>query len=217
MRLQFIFKMNYSDKQIQIMEAAEELFAEKGFNGTSVRDIAEKAQVNLAMISYYFGSKDKLLETLFEYRGELSKSKLVSIIEKPNLTSLEKVNLLIDNYIDKVFNQQCFYKIFTREQVLTQTGHIAELILQMKKNNQENISRLIQEGQKKGEFKKNIDTALMMHTIVGTANHLITTKHHYRELNNLQSLSEEALLKLIRKKLATHLKFIIKAILTHEV
>ncbi|MBI2731267.1 MAG: TetR/AcrR family transcriptional regulator [Sphingobacteriales bacterium] len=209
--------MNYSDKQIQIMEAAEELFAEKGFNGTSVRDIAEKAQVNLAMISYYFGSKDKLLETLFEYRGELSKSKLVSIIEKPNLTSLEKVNLLIDNYIDKVFNQQCFYKIFTREQVLTQTGHIAELILQMKKNNQENISRLIQEGQKKGEFKKNIDTALMMHTIVGTANHLITTKHHYRELNNLQSLSEEALLKLIRKKLATHLKFIIKAILTHEV
>ncbi|RTL57118.1 MAG: TetR/AcrR family transcriptional regulator [Sphingobacteriales bacterium] len=209
--------MNYSDKQIQIMEAAEELFAEKGFNGTSVRDIAEKAQVNLAMISYYFGSKDKLLETLFEYRGELSKTKLVSIIEKPNTTSLEKVYLLIDNYIDKVFNQQCFYKIFTREQVLTQTGHIAELILQMKKNNQENISRLIQEGQKKGEFKKNIDTALMMHTIVGTANHLITTKHHYRELNNLQSLSEEELLKLIRKKLATHLKFIIKAILTHEV
>lgn len=209
--------MNYSDKQIQIMEAAEELFAEKGFNGTSVRDIAEKAQVNLAMISYYFGSKDKLLETLFEYRGELSKSKLVSIIEKPNITSLEKVYLLIDNYIDKVFNQQCFYKIFTREQVLTQTGHIAELILQMKKNNQENITRLIQEGQKKGEFKKNIDTALMMHTIVGTANHLITTKHHYRELNNLQSLSEEELLKLIRKKLATHLKFIIKAILTHEV
>lgn len=217
MPLQFIFLMNYSDKQIQIMEAAEELFAEKGFNGTSVRDIAEKAQVNLAMISYYFGSKDKLLETLFEYRGELSKTKLVSIIEKPNTTSLEKVYLLIDNYIDKVFNQQCFYKIFTREQVLTQTGHIAELILQMKKNNQENISRLIQEGQKKGEFKKNIDTALMMHTIVGTANHLITTKHHYRELNNLQSLSEEELLKLIRKKLATHLKFIIKAILTHEV
>lgn len=209
--------MNYSDKQIQIMEAAEELFAEKGFNGTSVRDIAEKAQVNLAMISYYFGSKDKLLETLFEYRGELSKSKLVSIIEKPNITSLEKVYLLIDNYIDKVFNQQCFYKIFTREQVLTQTGHIADLILQMKKNNQENITRLIQEGQKKGEFKKNIDTALMMHTIVGTANHLITTKHHYRELNNLQSLSEEELLKLIRKKLATHLRFIIKAILTHEV
>ena len=36
--------MDYNDKQVQIMEIAETLFAEKGFNGTSVRDIAEKAQ-----------------------------------------------------------------------------------------------------------------------------------------------------------------------------
>ena len=43
--------MEYNEKQIQIMEAAEELFAEQGFAGTSVRDIAEKAGVNLAMIS----------------------------------------------------------------------------------------------------------------------------------------------------------------------
>ena len=61
--------MDYSEKQVQIMEIAETLFAEKGFNGTSVRDIAEKAHVNLAMVSYYFGSKDKLLEALFSYRG----------------------------------------------------------------------------------------------------------------------------------------------------
>ncbi|HEY2720274.1 MAG TPA: TetR family transcriptional regulator, partial [Chitinophagaceae bacterium] len=35
----------YSEKQIQIMEAAEELFAEKGFDGTSVRDVAKEAGV----------------------------------------------------------------------------------------------------------------------------------------------------------------------------
>ncbi|HNO01068.1 MAG TPA: TetR family transcriptional regulator, partial [Chitinophagaceae bacterium] len=43
------------------MKKAEKLFAEKGYNGTSVRDIAEKAGINLAMVSYYFGSKEKLL------------------------------------------------------------------------------------------------------------------------------------------------------------
>jgi len=64
------------------METAEILFAEKGFNGTSVRDIAEKANVNLAMISYYFGSKDKLLEALFGYRGEHFKMKLETILEE---------------------------------------------------------------------------------------------------------------------------------------
>ena len=86
--------MEYSEKQVQIMEMAEVLFAEKGFNGTSVRDIAEKANVNLAMISYYFGSKDKLLEAIFSYRGETFKIKLESLIEDKKLNSLEKMNTL---------------------------------------------------------------------------------------------------------------------------
>src|SRR5678810_1116354 len=92
------------DKQVQIMETAEVLFAEKGFNGTSVRDIAEKAHVNLAMISYYFGSKDKLLEALFDYRGEHIKLKLESMVEDKTLGSFEKLDLLIDHYIEKIMN-----------------------------------------------------------------------------------------------------------------
>ena len=82
--------MEFSEKQMQIMEVAEDLFAEKGFNGTSIRDIAERAQVNLAMVSYYFGSKEKLLEALFAYRGESMKVKLEGIVEKPGHTALEK-------------------------------------------------------------------------------------------------------------------------------
>ena len=208
--------MVYSAKQVQIMEMAELLFAEKGFNGTSVRDIAGKAKVNLAMISYYFGSKDKLLEALFSYRGEYIKLKLESMIENKELGSMEKMNFLIDHYIDRVMSQQCFSRIMVREQVMNHTGVTAELIFQMKKRNQELIGRLIQEGQKKGEFKKNIDVPLMMATLIGTANSMVTTQHYYREINHLQSLTEEEFKKHVRKKLSQHLKKIFKAILTHE-
>jgi AcrR family transcriptional regulator len=208
--------MEYSEKQVKIMEAAEDLFAEKGFNGTSVRDIADKAQVNLAMISYYFGSKEKLLEALFAYRRESMRVKLEGIIGKPGITAMERVHLLIDNYIEKIFSQQCFHRILAREQVLNTTGLTAELILQMKKQNQELIGRLIQEGQKKGEFRKSIDIPLMMTTMIGTANHLVTTKHYYRELNNLQAYSDEEFEKHLKKKLSNHLKFLFKAILTNE-
>ena len=107
--------MDYNEKQIQIMEIAETLFAEKGFNGTSVRDIAEKAHVNLAMISYYFGSKDKLLEALFGYRGEHLKLKLESIIDDKSLSSLDKMNTMIDHYVDKIMKQQCFSRIMARD------------------------------------------------------------------------------------------------------
>ena len=208
--------MEYNEKQVQIMETAEILFAEKGFNGTSVRDIAEKANVNLAMVSYYFGSKDKLLEALFSYRGEHLKLKLESIIEDKGYGSLEKMNRLIDHYIGKVMSQQCFSRIMVREQVLNHTGITAELIFQMKKRNQELITRLIHEGQKKGEFKKNIDIPLMMATLIGTANNIVATQHYYRQVNNLQSMPDEEFQKYIRKKLSLHLKKIFKAILINE-
>ena len=125
--------MEYSEKQIQIMETAETLFAEKGFNGTSIRDISDKAGVNLAMVSYYFGSKEKLFETLFDYRSEAMKVKLESLIGRSDLTATERVNLLIDNYVDKIMSQQCFHRILAREQVMNNSLATAGKILEMKK------------------------------------------------------------------------------------
>ena len=58
-----------ADKREHILAVAEKLFGDQGFDGTSVRDIAQHANVNLAMISYYFGSKEKLLEALLEQRA----------------------------------------------------------------------------------------------------------------------------------------------------
>lgn len=208
--------MEYSEKQWQIMDSAEQLFADQGFNGTSVRDIAEKANVNLAMISYYFGSKEKLLEAIFDYRGEKAKLSLEDIIQKPGYTSLEKVYMLIDHYISKILNQQCFHRILAREQVLNNTDTITGLILNMKKRNLEIIQRLIQEGQRNGEFKQDIDVNLMVSTMVGTANNVFTSKYYYKELSGLGHLSDDEFMELIKQKLSRHLKSLFKIMLTDE-
>lgn len=52
-----------------ILDTAEVFFADHGFNGASLRDIAGAAQVNQAMIRYYFGSKDALFDEVFRRRG----------------------------------------------------------------------------------------------------------------------------------------------------
>lgn len=206
----------YSEKQVQIMEAAEKLFADKGFDGTSVRDIAETAGVNLAMISYYFGSKEKLMEAMFTYRSQYFKLQLESMLQNKVFTPMQKVEQLIDQYIMKLTNQSCFHRIMVREQMVNNNGSITKQIQELKKRNQGLIKELIEEGQKSGDFKKNIDVPLMMMTMIGTVSHLVTTQHYYREVNNLQSLSEEDFQKHIQKKLSQHLKKIFKAILTNE-
>src|ERR1700709_902094 len=106
-----IAAMDFSEKQIQIIETAEQLFAERGYDGTSVRDIADEADINVAMISYYFGSKEKLMEALFELRIGNVKLRVENLIKDETLSPIEKVNMLIDEHIDRVMQKQCFFKI----------------------------------------------------------------------------------------------------------
>jgi AcrR family transcriptional regulator len=209
--------MEYNDKQIQIMEAAEKLFAEQGFAGTSVRDIAEAAHVNLAMISYYFGSKEKLIEAMFHHRGSDFKIQLESILQNKNLSPIQKVEKLIDDYIERIFKKKCFHKILAREQMVNSSGAISEQIYQLKQKNYSLIKQLIHEGQKDGDFKKNIDSSFLMMTLSGTASQLLNAQHYYRRINNLESMPDEEFEKHIKKKLSSYLKNLFKAVLTYEV
>lgn len=199
------------------MEAAEKQFADKGFDGTSVRDISEAAGVNLAMISYYFGSKEKMMEAIFTWRSDLYKLQLETVILNKELEPLERVERLIDQYIGKLMNQQCFHRVMVREQMVDKNSLIAGQIQELKKRNQALINQLIEEGQTKGVFVKDIDVPLMMITLIGTISQLLTTQHHYKDMNNLQHLSEEEFQEHIKDKLSKHLKKVFKAILTHEV
>jgi len=208
--------MEYNEKQVAIMEKAEKLFAEKGFAGTSVRDIADEAGVNLAMISYYFGSKEKLLENIFRFRGENITLQLETMLQNKIMTSLEKVDQMIDRYVERIMDQQSFYKIMMREQIAKNYGPMHKQIRQLITKNQELIRQLIEEGQMKGEFKKNIDVPLMMAVLIGTTGHMISTQHFYRELNGMQSMTNEKFQAHLRKKLTYHLKSLFKAVLTYE-
>ncbi|RYE23036.1 MAG: TetR/AcrR family transcriptional regulator [Sphingobacteriales bacterium] len=206
-----------NDKQAHIIEVAQKLFATNGFAGTSVRDIAKEADVNVAMISYYFGSKEKLLEAIFNRHWTNVRLQLENLLHDESKSPLDKVYILIDNYLDKYFAQQDFHKIIVREQMAhREDGPLSEMMHQMKKGNQSLIKQLITDGQKKGVFKKNIDVPLMMATMMGTANQLLTTQRFYKEINGLQDMPEEDFQKLLRKKLTIHLKTLFKSILTYE-
>ena len=205
-----------TDKQIAIIDAAQKLFAESGFDGTSVRDIAHEAGINVAMISYYFGSKEKLMEAVFEQKATHTRIKVENLILNEQLTHLEKVNILIDDYVDKFIAQQEFHRIMIREQLLEKNNAVATLIYDLKKRNQASIKRLIHEGQKAGAFKKNIDIVLMMTTLVGTVSQMITAQRFYKEMNHLEGMPEPEFQKYVKKKLSAHLKNLFKVILTYE-
>lgn len=84
----------------KIKEAARKVFLEKGFAATRTRDIAEESGINLALLNYYFRSKEKLFNIImFETMQTFFKS--VSHIYNNEQTDLfEKIELLVNHYID---------------------------------------------------------------------------------------------------------------------
>lgn len=208
--------MEFNEKQLGIINSAERLFSVKGFDGTSVRDIAHEAGVNVAMISYYFGSKERLMEAVFEEKTKKMRLKVEYLLGESNLTALQKVNILIEDYVEKFLTQSNFHRIMLLEQITDKPGVVAGLIHELKRKNLVSIRKLISEGQRKGEFKRNIDLVLMMNTIIGIINQMLITKRFYVETNNLEHLSDTEYNNFMRKKLTSYLKNLFKVILTNE-
>ncbi len=209
--------MEFTEKQLQILEIAETLLAAKGFEGTSVRDIAEKAGINVAMISYYFGSKEKLLEALFKSRIGSVQVRMENLIKDQSLSPLQKINLLIDEYVERVLQHENFFKIMVTEQLITKNPSVLSSLKQLKLRNVELITQLIKEGQKKNMFRKTVDVVMMVNTMIGTVWQTTMNRDFYFELHPAPAGStDSANTILIKRKLSIHIKALFKVILTHE-
>ena len=208
--------MAYNNKHIQIIESAENLFAKKGYEATTVRNIAEEAGINIAMISYYFGSKEKLLEAVFNHRMGNIKMRVESLLKNESLSPIQKVDILIDEHIERVIHHEGFYKIMLCEQVINKNPVIIKTLSETKMRNAELINKLIIDGQKKGVFKKNIDVVMLMSTLVGTVIQVLINQPFYRNFYDMKKMSNKEFEETIQKKLSVHVKKLFKAILTNE-
>ena len=70
------------ETRTRILDAAEELFMQHGFEGTSMRLLTTRAAVNLAAVNYHFGSKDALIEAVFRRRLDPMNAARLGALEK---------------------------------------------------------------------------------------------------------------------------------------
>jgi TetR/AcrR family transcriptional regulator len=85
--------------EIQVLEAAKKVFLQKGFDGARMQEIADEAGINKALLHYYFRSKDKLFDAIFNdaFRQFFPK---VAEMMKADRPLFEKIEFFIDAYID---------------------------------------------------------------------------------------------------------------------
>jgi len=203
----------FSEKQIQILQVAETLFAEKGFDGTSIRNIAKEAKINVAMVSYYFGSKERLLESLILFRTTDLKFQIENLLAE-SLEPIEKVNKLIEIYINRINCNKGIYRILHFEFSNEKRDIDLQALNDLRSGNLKALMSIIEEGQNKGVFRKDIIVPLITPTILGTFFHFHMNKPYFKNL--LQLNTEELYNNYVKTNLTKHIQQTIKALLIYE-
>lgn len=204
---------DFNEKQIQILQVAETLFAENGFEGTSIRTIAKEAKINIAMVSYYFGSKEKLLEALVLFRTKDMRFQIGNLSTE-DLEPVEKINRLVDLYINRVNCNRGIYRILHFELANGPKDIKLQVLHEVRKEHLKYLTAIIKEGQNKGVFRKDIIIELLIPTILGTFFHFHLNKSYYQHLLHLNT--EEQYNQYIKTSLTQHIQQTIKALLIYE-
>jgi AcrR family transcriptional regulator len=199
-----------SDKREHILTVAEELFGEKGFDGTSVRDIAQSAGVNLAMISYYFGSKEKLLEYLIEYRAESAYMILSDLNKDESLGPWDKIERLVDFYVDKVLDNLRFHSIMYQQAISPRSDEIRDVIIAIKLRNLEQIKKIIFDGQQKKLFRQ-VDVEMTIGTLMGTISSFAQSREYGCRILEIDYTDEGHFRSILAPRLKAHLKQLFRA------
>ena len=158
------------DKRKLILDAAIRVFAEHGYHGSRVGDIAEDAGVAHGLLYHYFSSKEEVLRTIFvENWGQLiARFRAVEESDEPAAKKLEGIAKIL---LRTWRNDPALVTVMVRdvartEQLRVQVVEVREAFAI--------LERVIEEGQASGEFRRDVDARFASWTVYGGLEEILT-------------------------------------------
>ena len=151
-----------------MLDAAAALFAERGFGGTNLRDVAEALGMSRPSLYYHFPSKEKLLEAIVEEVTLSAERQLTLIAKERNLDPEEALRVVMTKSTEWLFENYVLFRVLDRSEV--------ELPAETRKSNDESkrailelFTSIIKRGIISGKFRP-IDPHIAALTILGMRN-----------------------------------------------
>jgi TetR/AcrR family transcriptional regulator, cholesterol catabolism regulator len=102
------------ERRSQILDVALTVFASQGFNGTSIKDIAEAAGISQGLMYHYFASKEKLLEEVIKQHSFLPQLKLI-LIDAKKYPVNKVLDEIANKFLEMLDNKSNLVRIFVQE------------------------------------------------------------------------------------------------------
>ena len=158
------------DKRKRILDAAVRVFAEHGYHGARVGDIAKDAGVAHGLLYHYFTSKDDVLRTIFvENWGELiARFRAVEAADEPAEAKLEGIaKILLRTWRNDPALVTVMVREVARSQLLQEQVEDVREAFTI-------LQRVIEEGQSTGVFRRDLDARLASWVVYGGLEEVLT-------------------------------------------
>ncbi len=185
----------------KIKKTALTLFLERGFERTSIREIASKAKINIALLNYYFRSKENLFDSIFS--GLLGKhTPVLQDILETALPLEEKIEVYVDKYIDMLLdNPKLTYFVLS---VLNRNPNkIIKMKMFRSLYQTKNFSLQFEEEKSKGNIK-NMDITHFYLNMLSLITFPFTVKSAVMEKNQMSEIGFREFM-IARKKIITEM------------
>lgn len=166
----------------RLLQAAAQLFAARGLHGTTTRDIAQEADINVSLISYYFGGKEALYETLLRDYAGLIEQRVMGIVSLTKGDKLTRdsfcraIESLLSNMIDSHTENPAMKTILANE-IHTGMPHSKALFDNVFDRFIREIVDLVTRAQELGYVKKDVNPLFFMTSMARSVDaYILTTK-----------------------------------------
>ena len=167
---------NYQAKRQELLRTAAEVFREKGFEGATLNDIAERFGTDRASIYYYFASKKELFQALFHdvVSGVLDENiKAAEAVLALDLSPAEKLRRLVELQLMSYENNYPYVYLYIQEDMAKlefQSTPWAKDMLRKTRRFEKIVSELLDDLVAEGTFRADIPTPLMAKALFGMIN-----------------------------------------------
>ncbi len=136
----------------KIKEAAKKIFLEKGFGNTTTRDIAESADTNIALVNYYFRSKERLFQEIFR-ECFIETFMPVARILNDNLPLEAKIYKFVD-HMTELLKRDPLLPMFVLSEIRGESSKMCELLTELHPHDSNQFQLQLEQEAAKGNIRK---------------------------------------------------------------
>jgi len=144
------------DTKTDIIAAGRRVFAAKGYDGTSVREIAEAAHVNKAMIYYHFRDKRELYRAVLSYSLDSMQRIWHHSVFSGNASARLKIQTYVEGFVHFHYNNEELRKILTMEYSVTgaKSENLQWIAKRYFAKDHAALVKILRQGMRSGELRK---------------------------------------------------------------